>query len=1289
MASFAAVIRKLTDDVIATLDDDDRIQVILSTEKTHVLKNPISSKLTLVKNWDPSQLLIHAEDYFQSGESISLADGVRLEIVSIKMNENPNQVGGKKTRNFFSIKDAPLKKKSCVAIKNTDNMCMARCIAVGLVYLGLINADKKSVRKGDRPVQRRIAQKICNDAGVSIHSKCGINEAKKFEASLDISIKIIDACAFLNMVYSGDMSKTRGVIYLLRSEKVKGHDFHYDLIVNIEMFFGKKHFCNFCDVAFDNTFQHRCRDISDWCKACFNRNCIEKPNEISFCQICGIKTKSSACCEMHKSPHSFCHFFRCSICEKQILRTKKDDKWETDKEIKQRHLCSTTCNVCKQEVDFSHVCYMTRVPFKKHIDKVLYFDFETNFSSGVHKPIFCCVRWVFKKNKKIIDQGQKTFGLKSDITDDVGKFIFSKKFLGATVIAHNLQGFDGCFLIQYLIKNNLKPTNVILNGTKITYLAIQKFKIRLIDSLNLIPLPLSQFSKAFGLKECDKGNFPYRFMRDENFNYIGPIPPLSEYGIEEMTPARKADFEKWYETQKDIIFNFKEEIRKYCVQDVLILEQGVEKFRELIMELTDHKNEFHYQDIINENECPEMNFENFIHKCQSRIKPIFKKTPSIDETSSCDPIAYITLAGVCHAIYKCNYISENSIAQIPPGGYKNQKYSNASIEWLEFLNQKRDHKINHKLNSKNGSETKIGGYRVDGVEKETMTVYEFNGCFFHGHPPCISNSDSKNPVTKTTFKALYEHTQKKKFDLEKLGYKVKEMWECEWKLKKENNPDIIEFLHEFDITSPLCPKDAFFGGRVETFRLICENEECEYVDVTSLYPYVISRKKFPVGHPTIILSDFDDIKNYFGFIKCSILPPKKLKIPVLPVRVNGKLLFPLCLSCAKSKSPNYCNHEDIKRQISGTWFTEEVKLAIEMGYKIKKVHQVYHFEHQSTRLFTSYMNDLYKIKLLASGEPSGINITDYIAEVKEKEGIDLKDAVFKSNPGLRYIAKILLNSFWGRFAMKEEQAQFTFISSVTELYQMLNNASIEITNIRTVRENMVGITHKPKNISLVDITNTRNIYIAVLTTGWARIELYKHLRSLTEGENSQVLYCDTDSVIYSKKVTPFRTLNLSPFMGGLTNELGATEHIIDFVSAGPKNYGYKTNCDNGCLKVKGFSLSSINQTAFNINNIKQMIKEYAEKNNNGIFITLKSEDEFQEHLKTARRQFFEKHSEAISECSAFFHPSFAISVFNPNKISRTKEWCVISRNEQKMFYFNYDKRLVLTNFSTVPFGYTL
>lgn len=72
-------------------------------------------------------------------------------------------------------------------------------------------------------------------------------------------------------------------------------------------------------------------------------------------------------------------------------------------------------------------------------------------------------------------------------------------------------------------------------------------------------------------------------------------------------------------------------------------------------------------------------------------------------------------------------------------------------------------------------------------------------------------------------------------------------------------------------------------------------------------------------------------------MQCKVLPPRGLFHPVLPVRIGGKLLFPLCRLCAENLQQTPCTHLDHERILQGTWVTEEVKKAVEKGYRIIKV----------------------------------------------------------------------------------------------------------------------------------------------------------------------------------------------------------------------------------------------------------------------------------------------------------------------------------------------------------------
>jgi hypothetical protein len=108
-------------------------------------------------------------------------------------------------------------------------------------------------------------------------------------------------------------------------------------------------------------------------------------------------------------------------------------------------------------------------------------------------------------------------------------------------------------------------------------------------------------------------------------------------------------------------------------------------------------------------------------------------------------------------------------------------YSKTAIDWLKYEENERGIKIQHALN---GGEKRIGKYFVDGFHKESNTIFEFHGCFWHSH---IENCKNKNydknqihPIRKLTHEEVYVETMYREFELEQMGYNLIVMWECEW-----------------------------------------------------------------------------------------------------------------------------------------------------------------------------------------------------------------------------------------------------------------------------------------------------------------------------------------------------------------------------------------------------------------------------------------------------------------------------------------------------------------------------
>lgn len=171
----------------------------------------------------------------------------------------------------------------------------------------------------------------------------------------------------------------------------------------------------------------------------------------------------------------------------------------------------------------------------------VWFDLEARQETGTHEANLC-VYQTDEGYERVLhgEDCVKEFikDLKNFTEQDTRKII---------VIAHNLQAYDGYFVIKELYRDN-KTVTQIRSGAKI--LEISHYDIRFIDSLNFFAMPLADFPKTFGLKlyqknehghfvtdeqgnyvedPLAKGYFPHLFNRLENADYVGPMPPKADY----------------------------------------------------------------------------------------------------------------------------------------------------------------------------------------------------------------------------------------------------------------------------------------------------------------------------------------------------------------------------------------------------------------------------------------------------------------------------------------------------------------------------------------------------------------------------------------------------------------------------------------------------------------------------------------------------------------------------------------------------------------------------------------
>lgn len=864
------------------------------------------------------------------------------------------------------------------------------------------------------------------------------------------------------------------------------------------------------------------------------------------------------------------------------------------------------------------------------------------------------------------------------------KWLLTPAHKDVICVAHNGKGFDFCFVLNFCVSEaGIKP-DCIYAGSKIMSLRIgDGLNIKFIDSLNFMGMSLKKLPKAFGLQpdreldidpatvaELRKGDFPHLMNTRDHQQYVGPFPPLSMYSIDRMGADEREHFIAWHSTQTGKVFDLQAEMLAYCRLDVVILRLACMRFRNLFMAVTTMRDS------------------------------------SGEVTGVVDPFAHITIASACMQIYRVNYIEElhsvttadglsgtasfksgqwtldgdcisaedivektflsSSIAQIPAQGYvRNSNHSGKSIAWLEWEARKLGRELQHARN-RGEKIIQCGAHRysIDGFDVVTGTLYEFHGCRYHGCKSCMVSRKVRDPRTGFTMDDLHHMTVKRTAALRAAGYTVVEMYECSFNDEIRRDPELRSFIaEELDVPERMVIRQCFYGGRTSCFTLYHEcdetrGEEIHYADVCSLYPYINKTAKMPVGHPIIITRDFDmTLASYFGIAHARLLPPRDAYVPCLPVRMHGKLIFPLCHACAEEESHVPCAHTDRERAITGVWCTPELMEALDQGYKILTLYEVYHYPVTSqydptTRtggLFSEQVNLFMKIKTEASGYPAWVRTeTDqdtFIADFLGKVGVGLDKSNICANPALRSIAKICLNSFWGKLGERNNKVKTKFISTTAELEKLQHNSSHDIHRLHIINEDVMVVEYDNLDLFEEDSSSTNEV-LAAFTTCFARLELLRHMKSV--GRN--ILYCDTDSLIFLTR--RIRQANgvlgydmypaLGDSLGELTNELPPGTHITRFVTTAPKSYSYRCSDNSEVCKFKGLSLNFLNSQRVNFDAVRELL-------------------------------FGERPSITLAPQIQFSRSKYMGMIYNSELVKTVKP--------------TFNKRRILANFDTVPFGY--
>ena len=263
-------------------------------------------------------------------------------------------------------------------------------------------------------------------------------------------------------------------------------------------------------------------------------------------------------------------------------------------------------------------------------------------------------------------------------------------------------------------------------------------------------------------------------------------------------------------------------------------------------------------------------------------------------------------------------------------------------QWMDYLRETENIEILHYLN--NGEEKRIGPFRADGFNPSSNTVFEFHGCYFHGHI-CQNTKNIRNEKWHYNKDALFKQTQTRKEYITSLGYKVREIWECEFDDMCSENKSLKDFLKKqspsFLSKHPGCVTEKIIINAVK-------NEE--------LFGMVEVDIEVPSEWPEDMIENFNNTPyEYFKEMSplfCNIDIPFDKIGPHMQEHVKEFNL---------SQKPRRLLVGGMNGQ-NMLIATPLLKWYIDHGMKVTKIHEVVEFSKQ--KCFKGFMDEVTKARRL-------------------------------------------------------------------------------------------------------------------------------------------------------------------------------------------------------------------------------------------------------------------------------------------------------------------------------------
>lgn len=296
------------------------------------------------------------------------------------------------------------------------------------------------------------------------------------------------------------------------------------------------------------------------------------------------------------------------------------------------------------------------------------------------------------------------------------------------------------------------------------------------------------------------------------------------------------------------------------------------------------------------------------------------------------------------------------------------------------------------------------------------------------------------------------------------------------------------FIHN-DERALRLERSAYYGGRTECFYLGSFGGGLHYLDVNSMYPWVMVNYPVPLVYKdcfgAISVDQLEALLDRFAVVATVLLETTE---PAFPYRYGQRLLFPV-------------------GRFTTTLSTPELQYALDRGYILAVVEGAKYTEGV---LFKDFVEFFYSLR------------RGYIED---------------GNKTWQYLCKIMLNSLYGKFGQNGRNWETVgeWNGEMLEEWAEVDPDTNDIVRYRT----RLGLVQR---FSREGESNNSSPAVAAHITAYARMYLWSLIQQAGEGN---VLYVDTDSLIVTEEGYQRLQATLDPKrLGALKEEASAETAVI-------------------------------------------------------------------------------------------------------------------------------------------------